>query len=130
MKGNSCVFYPYMSSRISAAITIILLGLTTEQALAQNPGIITNLPGCDFVTGRLTAACVPIFVGHLITLVFSVVSAFFILNVMYAGYQIAMGSWTGEKSEGKDRVTWSVIGLVVTVCSYLILDLAISVITP
>ncbi len=108
----------------------IALWTVAVPAAAQNPAIITNLPGCDFETGRLTAACVPIFIGHLITMIFSLVSAFFLLNVMYAGYQIAMGSWTGEKSAGKDRLTWAIIGLVVTVCSYLILDLAVSVITP
>ncbi len=116
-----------MVTRLSS---LALSLLTPQLVLAQNPAVVTTLPGCDFETGRLAAACVPIFVGHLITLIFSLVSAFFILNVMYAGYQIAMGSWTGEKSEGKERVTWSVIGLVVTVCSYLILDLAVSVITP
>lgn len=100
-------------------------------ASAQNPAIITDLgPDCDFTTGMLKAACIPIFIGHLITVIFSVISAFFLINVMYAGYQIALGSWTGEKSEGKDRLTWSIIGLVVSVCSYLILDLAVSVITP
>lgn len=98
---------------------------------AQNPSIIprswTQDP-CNIVTGRMKAACIPIFIGSLVVTVFSVVSAFFLLNVIYAGYQIALGSWTGEKSEGKDRLQWSIIGLIICVCAFLILDLVMSVI--
>jgi hypothetical protein len=88
--------------------------------------VTTRLESCR----RNVFKCIPIFIGNLIVTIFSVISAFFLINVIYAGYQIAMGSWTGEKSAGKDRLTWSIIGLVVSVCAYLILDLVVSVITP
>jgi hypothetical protein len=99
-------------------------------ASAQNPQIITNLPGCDFVTGKLSAACVPIFIGHLIQVLFSLISLFFLLNVMYAGYQIALGYIRGEKTEGIERIRWSIIGLIVCVCTFLIINLVINVISP
>jgi hypothetical protein len=110
--------------------SLAYLLLTSTSAFAQNPAILQNSPGCDYATGILQAKCIPIFIGNLIVTIFSVISAFFLINVIYAGYQIAMGSWTGEKSAGKDRLTWSIIGLVVSVCAYLILDLVVSVITP
>jgi hypothetical protein len=100
-------------------------------AYAQNIRVITNLPGCNFRTGMLQASCIPIFIGHLIQIVFSVISVLFILNVIYAGYEIAIGySTSGEKSKGVDRLRWSIIGLAVSVCAYLILNLAVSIITP
>ncbi len=99
-------------------------------ASAQNPRIITELPGCDFATGRLSSACIPIFIGHLIQVVFSVISLFFLLNVMYAGYQIALGYIRGEKTEGIERIRWSIIGLIVSVCAFLIANLVVNVITP
>lgn len=117
-------------SPLSPSAILALLTQVPAMAYAQNPGIVVNLPGCNFQTGILTAACIPIFIGHLISVVFSVISAFFLINVMYAGYQIAMGSWTGEKSAGKDRLTWSIIGVIVSVCAYLILDLIVTIITP
>ena len=85
---------------------------------------------CDITTGKMIAACIPMFIGNLIMVVFSVISAFFLLNVIFSGYQIALGSWTGEKAQGKDRLTWSIIGLVVSVCCFLILDLVVTIITP
>jgi len=102
-----------------------------QAAYAQNIQVITSgLNGCDFVTGKMTAACIPSFIGHLIQIVFSVISVFFIINVLYAGYQIAFGYINGDKSEGADRLKWSIIGLVVSVCSFLILDLAVTIISP
>lgn len=84
---------------------------------------------CNITNGKMIAACIPWLIGYIIGFIFNLISAFFILNVIYAGYQMALGSWTGEKSEGKDRLTWSIIGLVISVCAYLILDLVVSIIT-
>lgn len=96
------------------------------------PGLVNPVNGqpCDFTTGKISAGCIPLFVGHLVQIVFSLLSAFFLLNVIFAGYQIAMGSWTGDKANGKDRLTWSIIGLVISVCAFLILDLIVSVVLP
>lgn len=105
--------------------------MVAQHAVAQNPAIITGgLPGCDFATGWLTASCIPIFIAHLIQVLFSVISAFFLINVIYAGYQLAIGYLSGEKSAGIDRLKWSIIGLVVCVCAFLILDLAVTIISP
>lgn len=106
----------------------ILLGIPA--ASAQNLRVITNLPGCDFTTGNLQASCIPAFIGHLIQLVFGLISILFLLNVMYAGYQIALGYIRGEKAEGIERLRWSILGLIISVCAFLILDLAVSVISP
>lgn len=112
-------------SMISAPITVL--------AQAGNIEVIPknwNTGDCDIVTGKLKAACIPMFVGHIVEIIFSLISAFFLLNVIYAGYQMAMGSWTGDKANGKDRLTWSIIGLVISVCAFLILDLVVSVVLP
>ena len=90
--------------------------------------LIGGIEGCDFATGRITAGCIPRFIGHLIELVFGLVSLFFILNVMYAGYQIAFGYIQGEKAKGMTRLRWSIIGLVVCVSAFLILDVILTVI--
>lgn len=102
-----------------------------QTADAQNPQIIASgIPGCDFVHGRHTPECIPQFIGHVVVVVFQVISTLFLLNVLYAGYQIAMGAWQGDKSAGKDRLTWSIIGLIVSVSAFTILDLVLSVIAP
>lgn len=114
---------------VYSAMTALIL-LLGDHAFAQNFSVITDIPGCDFKTGVLTASCIPNFIAHLIQLLFSLVSIFFLINVMYAGYQIALGYIRGEKAEGIDRLRWSIIGLVISVCSFLILDLGVSIISP
>jgi hypothetical protein len=98
--------------------------------------IITNIAGCGdyagqgsgFITGRITAACIPAFIAHLVQLIFGVIGVFFVVNLMIAGYQIAFGGLTGDKEAGKNRFKWSLIGLGIAVCSFVILDTVISVI--
>lgn len=115
----------------SALIALFLTALFAVPSVSAQPAIITNtLPGCDFTTGKLTAACIPLFIGHLIQVVFSLVSILFILNIIFAGYQFAIGAWSGEKSKGKDRLLWSIIGLIVCASAFLILDVVLTVVAP
>lgn len=78
-------------------------------------------------TGWLTAACIASFVGHVVVFIFQFVSVLFLISVIYAGYEIAIGSVTGDKSGGYARLRWSIIGVVVCVSVFLILDLFLNV---
>lgn len=92
------------------------------------PGIIMEgLTGCDFTTGRIEAACIPVFIGHIIKIVVGLIGSAFVINVMIGGYQYAIGALQGDKDKGKNRITWSIIGIVAVSCSYLILDLVLTV---
>ena len=106
----------------------IAIGIMSFPA-AASAQIITNVPGCEFVTGRFSAACIPNFIAHLIQIVFGLVGIFFLLNIMYAGYQIAIGGvpGIGDREKGKNRLTWSIIGFIVTACSFLIMDMVLTV---
>lgn len=103
--------------------------LLTASAHAQDvPGVImTGLTGCDFETGKLKAACIPVFIGHLVQIIMYLVGAIFVINVMIGGYQYAIGVVQGDEGKGKERIYWSIIGLVVTTCAYLIIDLVLTV---
>lgn len=116
-----------MTGRIMRQISGILALFLPSAASAQV--IAGGIPGCDFVTGRFGAACIPFFIGYLIQLVFGLVGIFFAINIMYAGYEIAMSGipGIGDKEKGKSRIIWSVVGFIVCACSFLILDLIISV---
>lgn len=108
---------------------LLTCSAASERAMAQ-PGIITGgISGCDFTTGWLSSACIPMFIGHLITFVFSFVGTFFVINVMYAGYELALGYMgEGDKGKGKERLKWSIAGLIVATCTFLILDLVLYVV--
>lgn len=104
------------------------LPFMVEGTSAQTPGVIMEgLTGCDFTTGRLLAACIPVFIGHIIQLVISLIGSIFVINVMIGGYQYAIGSLQGDGADkGKNRIFWSIIGLIAALCSYLILDLVLT----
>lgn len=98
-------------------------------AIAQTPGVIMEgLTGCDFQTGKLTAACIPVFIAHLVQIIMFLVGAVFVINVMIGGYQYTIGALQGDQGKGKNRIFWSIIGFIVTVCAYLIIDLVLTVI--
>jgi len=104
-----------------------MLGIPYAEA---GDGVVTTgIPGCDFVTGKLTAQCIPQFIGHLIAFAFGMVGAFFLINAMIGGYQIAIGAATGDKEAGKRRLFNAVIGLIVCILAYVILNLFITVVT-
>lgn len=84
---------------------------------------------CKWSTGRMTAACLPMFIGHVITVLVGMLGAFFVINVMIAGFQITVGAAIGDKEKGKERLRWSIIGFVVSVLCYVILNVIFSVLT-
>jgi hypothetical protein len=111
-----------------ALLSAVLLQAGSPSIVAgagYDNGVLGGVSACDFQTGKLTAACIPIFIAHLIQFV----GILFVLNVMYAGYQLAI-AYIGEsdKGAGKDRLKWSIAGLVICTCSYLILDLVLNVV--
>lgn len=112
--------------RFIAFLNAFLVAVGT--ASAQTPGVIQEgLTGCDFQTGRLKASCIPVFIGHLVQIIMFLVGAIFVINVMIGGYQYAMGTIQGDEGKGKERIYWSIIGLIVTTCAYLIIDLVLTV---
>ena len=88
--------------------------------------IIENVGGCDFLSGRFGAGCVPIFIGHLIQFILGFVGAFCLINIMIGGFQIAFGSAIGDKEAGKSRVLWALVGLFVSLISYGLINLIIT----
>lgn len=113
----------------------LAIGLLTALLAVPSPAfaewgvLISGITGCDFTTGWLTPACIPNFIGHLIVFVFGFVGIFFVLNVMYAGYELAI-AYIGEsdKGAGKERLKWSIVGLVLATCTFLILDLVLTIV--
>ncbi|OGJ56806.1 hypothetical protein A2635_04425 [Candidatus Peribacteria bacterium RIFCSPHIGHO2_01_FULL_51_9] len=108
------------------AFALDLLLPLGEQASAQNPQFIVSGGGCDFDTGMLSASCIPWFIGHSIKTIFGLVGVFFLIQVFFAGYQIALSGVTDDKSAGKNRLIWSIVGFAACSMSYLIVDIILS----
>ncbi len=104
------------------------IALTPAPATAFWAIISDGIAGCDFQTGQMNEFCIPNFIAHIIQIIFSLLGLFFLLNAMFAGYEIAMGSATGSgKESGVRRLQWAIIGFAVSVCAFLIVDLIVTV---
>jgi hypothetical protein len=117
-----------LAQTASPLALLALLALPTP-AFAQWAIIMNGIEGCDFDSGWMTAACIPNFIAHLVAFVYGLIGLFFVVNVMLGGYQLAI-AYIGEsdKGAGKDRIKWSIIGLIVSSCIFLILDLVLNVV--
>ncbi len=113
-------------NRLSRLVWTLTASLVPIIASAQDFAILTNEGGCDYTTGRIQAKCVPILIGHLVQVIFSLIGVFFLLNVIYAGYEMMIGSLKGDTGGGKERLFWSIGGFVAAACSYLVIDLVIT----
>lgn len=114
--------------RFPNALSVILtlpFALPTH-AQTIDDGIVNQIAGCNFQTGWLNAACIPAYIGYIIAILYSTVGAFFLINVIVAGFQIAYGSLEGDRSAGYNRLRYSVIGAIITASSYMILTYIVS----
>jgi hypothetical protein len=100
------------------------------QVNAGQAGIITDtVPGCSFQTGAISAACIPMFLAHIVQFIFMLIGIFFLMNIMFGGYQIALSSIQGsDRSKGTNRLIWSIIGFLVAACSFIIMDVVLNVV--
>lgn len=117
-----------MRTRPRAVLLWILLLLPLVVS-AQDPTLIPPDgklgANCNFVTGEFDFDCVPLYVGFLIKVVFGFSGGFALVEIVKAGYQIAMGGFM-DKEAGKRRLTWALVGLAVSIIAFLIIDFAIS----
>lgn len=102
----------------------LLVGLAPATAYAQSFTILTTEGGCDYVSGKLMARCVPILIGHLVQVIFSLIGVYFLFNVIFAGYQILFGK--GDMGDGKARIFSSIMGFVAAACAFLVIDLVVT----
>lgn len=92
-------------------------------SIAHAQIIVSDPKVCDFATGKLTAQCIPLFIGHVIEVIISFIGAFLVINIIIAGYQIAIANVIDDKAAGKNRLIWSLVGFAVAVSCYLIVDI-------
>lgn len=107
--------------------TSVLLLTGAQRAYAQ-AGLISNeVDNCNFISGRLTAECVPSLISYVIAFIFSLIGLFVAIQIVISGYQIALAKATGrDRSEGLTRLRVALIGFVLCAFSWYIIDFIVS----
>jgi len=90
-----------------------------------NPSLIPpagTISSCDFQSGRFGAECIIEYLQYIIALVFMFIGAFFLIMIIIAGYQYALGSIVGSKEAGRERLKWAITGFIVSALSFAIIS--------
>ena len=113
---------------------VIFLGLSSVVAYAQGvgPQLIPDtgvIGDCSFVTGDFSFDCIPLYLGYLIRLAFGMAGGFAVFQILQGGYEYALSGLPTpivDKESAKKRITNAIIGLIVVVFAYLIIDTIVS----
>lgn len=106
-------------------------------AVAQGPQVIpdTGMIGtCSFITGEFHFECIPLYLAYLIRLLFSMAGGFALFQLIQGGYEYALSglqpvaSGLPDKEAAKKRITNAILGMVVVVLSYLLIDTLVTAI--
>ncbi|MFH0851671.1 MAG: hypothetical protein V1876_02885 [Candidatus Peregrinibacteria bacterium] len=100
-----------------------------EKAAAQTSSLIPEggVPGCDFASGDLAKDCVPLFIAHVIKVVFGFVGGVCLILILISGYRILLAVITGgDKSTGFEMLRWAIIGFITSALTFFIIDFIIS----
>lgn len=116
---------------LSTAFTLSLTLVSATPAMAQGArSLISEVSGCDFQTGKLSASCAPAFLAHVLQFMFGITGAYFVIMIVIAGYQIAIAKAIGrDRSEGFTRLRVAIGGFILCAFSWAIIDFVITALT-
>ncbi|MEI8230504.1 MAG: hypothetical protein WCG83_05230 [Candidatus Peregrinibacteria bacterium] len=103
--------------------------LGIPHALAQTPSFIPseNIPGCDFFSGNIHAACVPLYIAHVIQTIFGFSGGICLLLIVYSGFQYLFNSLPGGSggTEAKSTLRWALLGFIISSLTFFVIDFII-----
>lgn len=111
-------------------IVLLLIGvlLIPFTAGAQPTSIISASAGCDFASGEFDASCIPQFLAHVIQFFFGLSGGYFLVQLLIGGYKYVLGSAVPgqDSSEGKQHIQQSILGFLVVLLAYYIVEFIIA----
>jgi len=106
----------------------LLKVLLIEKAHALPSGI--SDAGCSFATGDAHFACIPVYIKQLTFIVVSLAASISLLLLIANGFRYMVMPAIGESSDAaKKGILYAIIGLCVSLLSYIILDTIVCSVT-
>ncbi|MDP6527814.1 MAG: hypothetical protein QF858_02955 [Candidatus Pacebacteria bacterium] len=107
------------SRKIILLLSILAPLSARAQSLIPSSG---KVGSCNFATGGIHAWCIPDYIAYLLGIIFMFIGAIFFLMIVISGYQIALGSVTGDKEGGRKKLITAIIGFIISAFSFFIID--------
>jgi len=113
--------------KLALACILILLLVWAQKVLAvpsliPESGKIGTGTECDFNTGKIGFVCFKEYIKYLLALVFGFTGIFFLMMIVFSGYQIALGTVTGNKEKGKEMLKGAIVGFIISALSLAIVS--------
>lgn len=83
------------------------------------------------MTGDVGWGCIPCYISNITTAVLTFTAALCLIMLMYNGYRYMLGPVTeGSNDAAKKGITYSLIGLVISLLAYIIIETVVQSVTP
>lgn len=112
---------------LSVLLALPLL-LAVQVSSAQPVSLIGNDVPCrgKFISGQITADCIPLYIAYVIQQVFKFTGAICLIAIMIGGFQYALGNLVGGKDKALATIRWAVLGMIISALSFFIIDFILS----
>lgn len=88
-----------------------------------------NLLGCAIKTGRVSLQMIPYFITYFSNFLLSLVGIIAVLFIVIGGYQYIRGGLTENKDKGKKTISHALMGMVVAILAWVIVNLVMGALT-
>ena len=120
--------YRLITLRASASLLLLSGMCIPFESAAQSIINPTSLPNVN--SGRLTASEISTFMRETILLFFKFIGAACLIMIIISGYQVALAKAIGrDRSEGLTRLRVAVVGFILSVLTWYIIDFVITALT-
>jgi hypothetical protein len=81
-----------------------------------------NVLGCAIKTGRIKLYMMPFYITYLIEFLLAIAGLISVLFVIYGGFKYTIGGLIEDKESGKKTIMYALLGLVVALSSWMIVN--------
>ena len=94
---------------------------TFSGVLSKRDGL-SRILGCALQSGKIRLFMIPFFITYLIQFLLQIAGLIAVLFVVYGGFQYVKGGVSEDKDSGKKTLTHALIGLVVALSAWMIVN--------
>lgn len=91
-------------------------------AIQGDRNMLSSILGCAVKTGRIRLYMMPFFITYLIQFLLSLAGLIAVLFVVYGGFKYTVGGLVEDKESGKKVIKNALIGLVVALSSWMVIN--------
>ncbi len=93
-----------------------------QKAGANKAEVIRKLLACAIQLGKIHLFMLPYFIGYIVQFLLLIGGLIAVLFVVYGGYQYSIGGLSEDKESGKKTITNALIGVVVSLGAWIIVN--------